>query len=127
MHPGNARLPRSKCALCQGEVIWVERVDGKRISIDPGAVTGVDGEFERVNSDPTRGPINQVRRVPEDQRWMRERLYVAHYRTCLGFARCKRVGVHDFAGCRTYLESSPMTQSAREERQPEAYRLDRSQ
>lgn len=114
--------------------MWVRREhDGKRIPIDPERVDAIEGEFERVNGDPSKGPIDQVRTVPEEKRWMYGglrggRLYVGHFRVCPAMKRCREVGVHNFNDCRKYIESAvPMSQSAREDRNPQDYRLDRSQ
>lgn len=129
----NARLERRPCSLCGEDVVWVQREDGKRIPIDPERVPAIEGEFERINGDPAKGPIDRVRIIPEERRWVYGglrggMLYRGHFRICKAMERCRTVGVHDFAGCRKYLESAqPMTQSARENREPERYTLDRSQ
>jgi hypothetical protein len=114
-------------------VVWVEREDGKKLPIDPERVPAIDGEFERINADPAKGPINQVRAIPEEKRWQYGgvrggMLYRGHFRVCAAMERCRTVGIRDFNGCRKYLESTvPMTQSGRESRNPQDYKVDRSQ
>lgn len=120
--------PRVPCALCGEGVIWVERDDGKRLSINPDPAEFPAGSLGRVNPSLVNGKTNIVAVVPENERWMREYLYQPHHETCKGWKRCKSIHLYDFDKCRAYLDeirTPPMSQSAREDMEPERYRVRR--
>jgi hypothetical protein len=124
-------LPRDPCALCGQKIVWVTRLsDNKRITIDPDA-DYTHGTLARVNPDIVQGRQDVVEIVPEEERWMRARLYTSHYTTCPEQQRCIRMGIREFAECRKLVEEARqgrgMTQSMREDVNPQDYMLDRSQ
>jgi hypothetical protein len=116
-----SRLPRSKCQLCNVEIIWVEKVrDGKKVPLNPSPVSEHRfGEFKRV------GATNKVEVVPESERWRYELLYQSHRDTCQPWLQCKAEGIRTYVECRERCERVGMTQLVRENREPDQYALRR--
>jgi hypothetical protein len=116
-------------------VVWVTRLsDSKRIAIDPNPDYD-QGTLGRVNPARVNGKQDVVEMVPEEERWMRERLYTLHYATCREQQRCKRLGVYGFSECLQSIQKAreiaeerrTMSQTGREELEPSSYSLRRDQ
>lgn len=126
-----AALQRVPCKLCGEEVVWVTRLsDGRRVALDPQSNYS-DGTYGRVNPAKAEGRTDVVEMVPEEERWMREKLYTLHYQTCARQQMCKRLGIHGFEMCLKHLNESRnlvkqngMTQSQREDLEPERYQVE---
>lgn len=122
----SGRLPRARCDLCGGSVVWVEqRATGKRAPIDPEPVDDhTKGNLARVNPALVGGKTNVVEVIPEPERWMVARLYVSHHATCEAWQRCRADGL-TMKECKDRCNHQRMTpvlnQSARETMSPQGY------
>lgn len=116
--PRSARLPRTRCVLCEQEIIWVEH-GTRKVPLNPRPVTDHRyGEFKRV------GATNKVTQVPETERWTHSTLYEGHRDTCLPWLQCKAEGIRTFDECKKRSKPA-MTQLVRENQEPEKYGLRR--
>jgi hypothetical protein len=135
MAQSGGRLERKPCRLCKEPVVWVQHIKriadgiewGKRTPLNPDPLDFRAGNLARVNPREVEGRTDVVEFIPENRRWMFERLYLDHHATCEVWKWCKDQGF-SFKECLdTCASNKPiLNQSAREDREPQQYSLDRS-